>query len=156
MSNHFVNVGRGKGIVTFWKDGYAFDQDVCKTNYQITKISSQNIDVINVYRSHGNSDDSTFVMDLLQLFDVNKKTVLVGDLNICYREQRNHFIVNTLEDHGFSQLVENPTHIEGRQLDHAYVYTPSNQEKLKHQVSQFGQYFSYHDLIIINLTGVSI
>ena len=155
MIKHFTSFGKGKGIGTYWKDGFAFQKEICQSNYQMMKITSPEIDVINVYKSHRNSENLSFLDNLLELFQKGKKTLIVGDLNICYKDERDNLIVRRLDELGFKQLVNHPTHIEGRQLDHVYLFAPNDDEQPTIEVTQFGQYYTDHDLIRINITEVS-
>merc|ERR1712105_87155 len=52
-SSHFTSIGKGKGIATFYKDTFEFQQEVINPMYQICKISSKEKDIINVYRTKG-------------------------------------------------------------------------------------------------------
>ena len=56
-SSQFINIGKGKGIATFFKQRlFTHKQDFIGTNMQVTKFSSSDVDSINVYRSsNGNS-----------------------------------------------------------------------------------------------------
>ena len=44
---------------------------------------------------------------------------------------------------GFHQLVQEPTHIQGRLIDHAYSFDP--QKKLKLYFERYSPYYSDHD-----------
>ena len=56
-SSHAVNVGNGKGILTFYKAAVVeHKEDLKEANLQITKFMSATLDIINTYRSsNGNS-----------------------------------------------------------------------------------------------------
>ena len=53
----FNGFGPGKGIATFYRDHYYPDAQVNKGLYQITKIVSEQMDIINIYRSKGASSN---------------------------------------------------------------------------------------------------
>ena len=55
--SHFINVNKGKGIVTYFKPRtFTHEQNFVAANMQITKFTSNEVDAINVYRSQdGNS-----------------------------------------------------------------------------------------------------
>ena len=49
---HFLNIGKGKGIATYYKKGVVkHEQDLKENNMQITKFTCQDLDIINLYRS---------------------------------------------------------------------------------------------------------
>ena len=51
MGKHFVVVGFGRGIATYWTEDFRLNGAVKCQNFQITKVSSVKLDVINIYRS---------------------------------------------------------------------------------------------------------
>ena len=53
LQQHNNSIGKGKGITTFYKYIYFWVGDVTNANYQLTKLKSDAMDVINVYRSVG-------------------------------------------------------------------------------------------------------
>ena len=66
-------------------------------------------------------------------------------------------IIREIETLGFEQQLKQPTHSEGRQIDHVFLYTPHHESTLSPspEVLQFGQYYTDHDLIQIDLSEVS-
>ena len=42
---HFVSLGRGKGIATYYKENFKFQDEVKKPMYQIAKVGSKEVDV---------------------------------------------------------------------------------------------------------------
>ena len=98
-SSHFTSTGRGKGIATYYKESFTFNEEVKKSMYQMSKISSKDIDIINVYRS--SNAPLTFLDDLKTLIDEERTTHIVGDFNICYKTERNNLVIKYLEEKGF-------------------------------------------------------
>ena len=145
---HLNSVGRGKGIATYHKSNYIFVEDTTRINQQMTKISSQSQDIINVYMSSGASS-SLFNEDILKLFDCTKTTFIVGDFNICFKAENNHPVLRNLEKIGFVQKVLAPTHIEGRQIDHVFVFYPDHATYAKTEVVQQSSFFGDHDIIFV-------
>ena len=47
---HFINVGNGRGIVTYSRGDFYHQQDVKEDNFQITKFCKGNMDSIHIYR----------------------------------------------------------------------------------------------------------
>ena len=112
----------------------------------MSKLNSTNKDVINIYRPTG-ANDEDFMRDIKDLINLTKETLILGDLNICYINERSNLIIKSLEEMGFVQHVKNPSHIEGRLIDHAYSFSPTL--KANYEVKQQAQYFTDHDLIQI-------
>ena len=75
-----------------------FQHTANKTNplFQITKISSENIDIISVYRS-GNSNQIEVQDSLLELVDEQKRTIICGDFNICFEKNRDSRLIKATE-----------------------------------------------------------
>ena len=116
--------------------------DVTKQFYQMTKLSSEDYYVINIYRSES-ADTKMFIKDLLNLL-TNDSTVIVGDFNLCFLNQRNHPIFDTLERMGFCQLVQSPTHLKGRMIDLVF-------SKFSFLVFQQSPFFSDHDILVLKI-----
>ena len=57
---HLTNQGNGKGIATYFTNEFQFVDEVNLDMFQMTKFSSTNCHVINIYRSQG-SDSSNFI-----------------------------------------------------------------------------------------------
>lgn len=51
LTVHHNAVGLGRGVTTLFSDKFIWVADVKKGDYQITKISSDSADILNVYRS---------------------------------------------------------------------------------------------------------
>jgi exonuclease III len=111
---------RGKGIATYFRpDIFQHCADVKEKNFQLTKLTSQSVDVISVYRSQEGKINE-LENHLLNLMDMEKTTLICGDFNVCFKTDRNHKIIHTLEHFGFKQLVQEETHIKGGLIDHVY------------------------------------
>ena len=80
FNSHFNSVGRGKGIATYFNDEYSLQEDVKNSKYQLTKIASEEKDIINVYRSSNAS--ATFLDDLINLINVDRSTHIVGERGV--------------------------------------------------------------------------
>ena len=61
-----------------------------------------------------------------------------------------------IEGLGFKQQIKEPTHVEGGQIDHVYLYVPHEVYGGPLETLQFGQYFSDHDHIQICISEVDI
>ena len=141
---HNNSFGRGKGITTFYQKEFVWKKDVTKANYQITKVLSEEIDIINIYRSSG-AENINFVEDLCGLITSGKQTIILGDFNLCFASENSNQVFQALKSMGFQQLVKHPTHIEGRLIDLVFFFSPD--PSACYDVQQQAQWFTDHDLI---------
>ena len=119
---------------------------------QVSRFTSENLDVITVYRS---SRGSIVVLknELKQLVENKEKAILItGDFNICYKSNRNNEISKELEDNGFQQLMQDATHIQGGHIDHVYWRT-GNKMWTTPIIERHSPYYSDHDASLVTLTG---
>ena len=143
--------GKGKGLASYYNEAkFRATQGIKSENFQMTKLTSPKLDVISVYLS--NRIDSSLVVDSFKkLIDFDKSTILCGDFNICFKQERNHKVIVTLESFGFKQLVTASTHIQGGHIDHVYLLEGCS--KVKVDVSLYSPYYGAkdHDALLINV-----
>ena len=140
----FLNsVGLGKGLATYCESDFILDQNVTNPLCQISKITSEKIDVINAYRSDGSRE---FLDELAAIIDENKPTIVCGDTNIDVLTNEGRELEKLMNDLRFTQLVCKPTHMRGGLIDQVFV---SNH--LRHQVTvkQEACRHSDHDILTI-------
>ena len=114
------SIGHGKGLATYIKANKLMQSDNIKEEtFQLTKLTSPSVDVISVYRSKKSSQG--IAKHLLKLIDLEKITVICGDFNICFKDDRQNWLIKFLEELGFQQLNREATHIAGGHIDHVYV-----------------------------------
>ena len=122
---------------------FFFVSNVTQATYQLTRLDSDEITVLNVYRS--SNAGHTFIADLKSMLCTARATcVICGDFNIDYMREKEHAIVQELSQLGFTQKVEKATHDMGGLLDH--VWTNNLFDVHVHQQSP---YFSDHDIISV-------
>ena len=112
FSGHFLSVGRGKGLAVFVKTELNI-RSISKfgeANFQMMIIRLRNFDVIAIYRS-SEEPLSRATHHLKNLFDPEKDTMLIGDVNYGANEEND--FSRYLRREGFTQLVTLPTHIRG-------------------------------------------
>ena len=144
--SHFNSQGRGKGIAVYIKEGGDYHiQNVTSPFQQMTKLYSDTLDIITIYRSQDESYIS-IQSQLQTLLNMKKNTLIVGDFNFCYLEKTNT-LRNYMEGLGFRQLVGSATHISGGMLDQ--VYFRQVQDKRAATVEQISNYYSDHDTITV-------
>ena len=119
---HFVNQGHGKGVVTYFKDNFKVTGTIKADTYQISKISSETLDVVNVYRNwNENTSQDSFLKDLQNLTSGQRLCYVVGDFNVDILKSHTHQICSMLKDNGFEQIISSSTHEGGGLIDHVYV-----------------------------------
>ena len=117
---HVNSVGCGKGLATYFHRGkFKHETDIKEEELQISKFTSDLLDVVSIYRS---KDCQTKIQNVLEnIISKNKPTLILGDINICYEKQRKNKNIEYLEANHFKQLVKGATHLMGGHIDHAYL-----------------------------------
>ena len=88
---------------------------------------------------------------LEQLVDMEKLTVISGDMNICLDKDPQSLLPTVLGELGFQQLVTSPTHMAGGRIDHVYLRDPQALLAGFH-VTHHTPYYSDHDAICLSMT----
>ena len=142
--------GKGKGIATLHKDDLDWEVTKCsENNLQIMKSSTQNLDVINVYRSQNKSLGEAANI-IIERIDTKKPTLIIGDMNVCAKRNKNNVITQGLANLGFVRLTKEATHIEGNQIDHVYWKDVGGTWE-DPNIERYSPYFSDHDAQLISL-----
>ena len=139
------SVGSGKGIATYFKKNYNVVAEHSEPTLQISKVRSQHMDVINVYRSAQNTSLEERLLDILT---PDRPTIITGDININVGGEKDASIVKTLGRLGFQQMVQKPTHDEGNTIDVVFVNNYLS-DKVKVMQKSFG--FTDHDLLLVRI-----
>ena len=88
---HLNNSGRGKGISVYTKEEFHHNCDMNDESISITKMDSEDIDVIAIYRSkEGSLKD--LISKLENLIRLSKTNLVIGDRNICNIEKPNNLL----------------------------------------------------------------
>ena len=145
-TKHLNSQGRGKGLAIYIKKNkFKYVTEFKSPYMQITKVTSEKMDVISVYRSQ----EEPFLSlnnQMEALIDPNKTTLVVGDFNFCYKTSQNEFC-SFMSKSKFKQLVEAATHIEGGLLDHAYFKCVGDEREAT--VELCSNYYSDHDTVTV-------
>ena len=102
---HLTSVCKGKGLATYYKDTkFSPELDFTEKDCQLSKFTSINIDVVSIYRS---TDCKIRFEDMFKSIKLSKDkpTLIVGDMNICYQEQRKNENIQYLIANKFKQFV---------------------------------------------------
>ena len=83
---HLNNTGRGKGLAVYFKIKIEDIIDYNEEKLNITKLECDEFDMIAVYRSVDGSLDR-LICTLLDILDLSKSTVVVGDMNVCNKRR---------------------------------------------------------------------
>ena len=137
------SIGRGRGIATYCKYPYKHTKNINCEGFSITKLESENLDVIGIYRSQ-EGNVTTLITHLESLISKGKNTILGGDINICAVAHPNNYITQSLAEIGATQLVVTATHIEGGLIDHVYLIQGEG-IKFSYNIKNFPKYYSDHD-----------
>ena len=110
----------------------------------MTKISSEKLDIINIYRSAHNK---TFKERMPTLVDRARSTIICGDINCDFSSENPDFL-STLQELGFEKINRSPTHDEGRNIDCIFVNGFLDGAVT---IRQFGVAFSDHDCFLLKI-----
>ena len=119
-----------------------------KDGFQIAKMSLNNLDIINVYRSSSASTED-FCEQLMDFITSTKKQLIFGDFNVCGQREKTSRIPRFLSRLGFYQLVSEATQIQGRQIDHIYVKDELKTDIL--EIERCSMYYTDHDALLLTM-----
>ena len=103
------SVGKGKGVSVYYKSSkFVHIEDINEEKIQISKFSGEKIDLVVVYRAP-NGNDGKLRDHLVHLIDVNRSTMVSGDFNMCYVDNKKNRTTTFLLNNGFKQYVKQAT-----------------------------------------------
>lgn len=144
--NNETFIERGKGLATYVRgDMWKWEADVTELLLHMTKLTSEKLDIISVYRSQDQPFTAT-VNHLKQLVNLQKTTLIIGDFNYCAKNNSND-LSEYLSSNGFQQLVTTATHTGGNVLDQIH-FRGVIKDKPK-IVETIAEYYSDHDLVTL-------
>jgi len=144
------NSGKGKGIASYYRrHRYESQVHLRKEGFSIIKITSKDMDIIGIYRSQ-NGNVVSLVGELQDMIDIDKTSVIGGDINICALQQPRNHITASLKEMGFKQIVMTATHKEGRAIDHIYWRQGQN-ARYELALDYIPKYYSDHDALCLTL-----
>ena len=94
-----------------------------------------------VYASSG-CHFSEMVTDLERMLFSNMTIIITGDLN--FDKNKENALTRFLKENNYDQVINWPTHKEGRTIDHCYV-----SRNARVQVTRHSPYYSDHDALCI-------
>ena len=145
---HFLNM-KSKGIALFSKKR---PDDIQKMSYEHSSIimaTYGSFDVISVYRFAENHSLNNFTDNIMKLVNINHTVIILGDFNLDLNKNPTNMFTKTLQNFGFIQLVDHPTHILGGIIDHVYFYSPTDASCRINKIHPV--YYSDHDAVTLFL-----
>ena len=130
-------------------NNFAVEKSVSDSQFQMTKIVSSSLAIINLYRS--NNARENFLKALEDLIDFGRTLIITGDFNYCNKSEQKHPVHCFFKERKFVQLVKEATHSEGRLLDHSYVFSIKPFIESDYEAKSFGCYYSDHDKVITSV-----
>ena len=143
-----VQDGRGKGVSVYMKQKYEQKTWYIGEGFQIAKISVKGFRILNVYRSSSSSKEA-FCDTVEEMMDSSDAPVICGDFNVCGQQEKTTKIPRFLSRLGLTQLVEEATQIQGRQIDHIYIKEDMKTAVLN--LERYSLYYSDHDALLLTL-----
>ena len=124
-----------------------------KYTFTIPHATQQNVqcEAIGLYRSGIDSNTTEFIIDLINLIDISKVSIIIGDFNICQQKNAHNVIIKTILEKGFKKSVDFPTHIRNGRIDHAYLFIPDTYSSINVVFDLFAPYYTDHYAISVSL-----
>ena len=138
--------GHGKGSCAFLPQGTKTVGTVCQSLFQIVSFVYKDLQVSVLYISK-DADKSQVKESLEKLFLPSFNKLVIGDFN--FDTQSNNALVTFMKKSNLVQIVQQPTHQEGRTIDHIYV---SSNVKNRINFKVVFKYFTDHAALQIKIT----
>ena len=146
----FVNVGRGKGVASYYTTRDSETSNVHRNdNFQVLKLTVRGVDLINVYRSQAGKT-TELINVLTGMIDDVKPTLISGDFNICTMDKPENIVTRNLEQMGFVLVIREATHILGGHIDQVYWRDPEGLWDVP-VIERYSPYYSDHDAVLVTL-----
>ena len=146
---HHNSVGRGRGITIYFKESkFHHVEDIKDEKIQLTKLSGKQIELIVVYKAP-TGKDSVLASHLERIISPDKDTIVCGDFNMCFIENRRNKSTTFLVEQNFKQIIHEATHIDGGHIDHVYL---RSEDSLAVLTELYSPYFTAkdHDALLIS------
>ena len=129
LSLNLNSVGRGRGLAIYFKRSkFQVTKTVNCLDIQITRLEGENLTILALYRSHGN----TTILDCLkELIPDYGNCLIIGDVNICMQSQPSNHLFKKLREKNFTALLSEATHLKGGHIDQAWYRGDTNNCEMK-------------------------
>ena len=144
------SVGRGRGISVYYNSSkFDHKEDIKEEKIQVSKFSGGKFDLVVVYRAP-NGNDGKLRDHLAHLIDFKRSTMVCGDFNMCYIDNKKNRTTNFLLNTGFKQHVKEATHIDGGHIDHVYW---NSEDIIVPTVDLYSPYYTAkdHDALCVSI-----
>ena len=148
---HGAGQGRNQGVAIFvtnvLEKYFKKEIKIIEDYAQFMKLEFGDIDIITIYRSPNEKYRtliSNFNERILELVNIEKRNIIVGDFNFDALKDTSNSIKQNLEKIGFKQCVKFPTHIGGRCLDHVYCNRSENE-----YIKGYYTYYTDHSAVCV-------
>ena len=142
--------GRGKGMASYIKGTkFKHEVNINHDGFSLSKLTSDDLDIIGVYRSQ-NGNVVELVQEMENLLNIEKTTLIGGDLNLCVMKHPKNYVTASLEEIGFQQIVTTATHIEGGAIDHIYIIHGGD-NRFEWNLEYCPKYYSDHDGLCLTM-----
>ena len=140
--------GHKRGVTVFVKSsiakGVKEEPEIMTDDFfQGLKVKFCPFNLITIYRASGQPTSSPsflrFVNNLERWIDPEKATIICGDFNFDQMDENE--LTKMMKRKSFKQIVQEPTHIKGRCIDHVYHNFKESVKKLDYKL----HYPSYSD-----------
>ena len=141
--------GRGKGVTVYFKaTKFMHLRDITDNKIQLSKLRGKLFDLVVVYKAP-NGNDGILRDHLSNMIESNRSTLVCGDFNMCYIDNKNNRATKHLLNNSFKQLVHEATHINGGHIDHVYL---RSEESVTAAVELYSPYYTSkdHDALCIS------
>ena len=134
--------GRGKGVATYFKKHlFKPDMNIKEANMQLSKFTSTILDVIVLYRSQP-ANFKQLNENIALMTNNDKPLLVIGDFNFCFLHKSSNSTKSYFKEEHFTQLIREPTHIDGHLLDQAYLRDINGE--LRCTVESHSKYYTDH------------
>ena len=137
--------GDGKGCCVIVPEETQLMGRLSNEYFQVVSFLKKQFQVIVVYLSKG-ANKSLLAEEIRTLIDPTRPQLVIGDFNFDAKEQ--NLLVNLFKKQNMVQLINGPTQVAGRTIDHLYV---SDQAKECIEVNIVFKYYTDHAAIQIKI-----
>ena len=146
FQSHFINLGRGRGIASYFKK-YNYYHEVKKNSFQISKLDLEQCEIISLYRSQ--EEKGEIVKYISKMISAEIPTIILGDMNVNLLKENNHPMLKYFKEMKFTQHVQSATHQKGDMID--LVFSSSHFLQHKISIHKISIYYSDHDRIHVRI-----
>ena len=142
----FSNYGRGKGCCLYYNDGQSFQnvKNLSSESFQmIGGLLNNIVQVYVLYISKEARMDS--IVQILKDWMMPGPKLVIGDFN--FEASEKNMLSNFLFSQGLKQIVNRPTHIDGRIIDHCYISSMWNHSV---KIEYLYPYYTDHMALCLN------